>query len=94
MGSGNEKRRYIVTSFLIGWSHTENDPCYVVDAVVNDSAEYSIGNATPGGSFSFVMVFQRQMKSHCEDKMILPLCHQRDEISHAGYTAGHTGLMT
>ena len=27
MGSANEKRRYIVTSSLIGWAHTENDPC-------------------------------------------------------------------
>ena len=26
MGSANE-RRYIVTSSLIGWAHTQNDPC-------------------------------------------------------------------
>ena len=23
----NERRRYNVTSFLIGWVHTQNDPC-------------------------------------------------------------------
>ena len=23
----NERRRYIVTSSLIGWVHTQNDPC-------------------------------------------------------------------
>ena len=23
----NEKRCYIVTSFLIGWARTQNDPC-------------------------------------------------------------------
>ena len=27
MGSANERRRYIVTSSLIGWAHTQNDPC-------------------------------------------------------------------
>ena len=27
MCSANEGRRYIVTSFLIGWAHTQNDPC-------------------------------------------------------------------
>ena len=26
MGSANERRRYIVTSFLIRWIHTQNDP--------------------------------------------------------------------
>ena len=26
MGSANERWRYIVTSFLIGWAHTQNDP--------------------------------------------------------------------
>ena len=28
MGSANEKRRYNVTSSLIAWAHTQNDPCY------------------------------------------------------------------
>ena len=27
MGSANERRRYIVTSSLIGWAHTQNDNC-------------------------------------------------------------------
>ena len=26
----NERRRYIVTSSLIGWAHTQNDPCQVM----------------------------------------------------------------
>ena len=26
MGSANERRCYVVTSFLIGWAHTQNDP--------------------------------------------------------------------
>ena len=25
MGSANKRRRYIVTSSLIGWAHTQND---------------------------------------------------------------------
>ena len=25
--SANERRHYIVTSYLIGWAHTQNDPC-------------------------------------------------------------------
>ena len=27
MGSANERRSYIVTEFLIGWAHTQDDPC-------------------------------------------------------------------
>ena len=27
MRPANERRRYIVSSYLIGWSHTQNDPC-------------------------------------------------------------------
>ena len=27
MRPANERRRYNVTSSLIGWAHTENDPC-------------------------------------------------------------------
>ena len=27
MGSANEGRHYTVTSSLIGWAHTQNDPC-------------------------------------------------------------------
>ena len=30
MGSANEKRRYIVTSSLIGWAHTQNNPCIYI----------------------------------------------------------------
>ena len=26
MGSTNERMRYCVTPFLIGWAHTQNDP--------------------------------------------------------------------
>ena len=26
MGSFNERRRYNVTIFIIGWAHTQNDP--------------------------------------------------------------------
>ena len=28
MCSANDRRRYIVTSFLFGWAHTQNDPCH------------------------------------------------------------------
>ena len=27
MGPANERRRYTVTPSLIGWAHTQNDPC-------------------------------------------------------------------
>ena len=30
MHTANERRRYIVTSFLIGWAHSQNDPCSMV----------------------------------------------------------------
>ena len=28
--SANERRRYVVTSALLGWAHTHNDPCLLV----------------------------------------------------------------
>ena len=33
MDSANEVRRCIVTSFLIGWTHTQNDPWVSIDVV-------------------------------------------------------------
>ena len=30
MRLANERRHYIVTSFLIGWAHTQNYPCYLL----------------------------------------------------------------
>ena len=30
VGLANERRRYIVTSSLIGWAHTQNGPCWIV----------------------------------------------------------------
>ena len=30
MRPANERRRYIVTSSLIGWAHTQNDPCLII----------------------------------------------------------------
>ena len=32
MHPANERRRYIVTSSLIGWAHVQNDPLYVITA--------------------------------------------------------------
>ena len=29
MGSANDRRHYMVMSFVIGWTHTQNDPCFV-----------------------------------------------------------------
>ena len=29
MRPANERRRYILTSSLIGWAHTQNDPCLI-----------------------------------------------------------------
>ena len=35
MGSANERRRYIhvITPPLIGWIHTQNDPCFIHEEV-------------------------------------------------------------
>ena len=30
MGLANKRRRYNVTSFIIGWAHTKKDPCISV----------------------------------------------------------------
>ena len=35
MGTANGRRRYYVTPSLIGWAHTQNDPCAVVDKWLN-----------------------------------------------------------
>ena len=29
MGSANERRRYFVTLSLLGWAHTQNEPCFI-----------------------------------------------------------------
>ena len=37
MGSANERRHYYVTPSLIGWAHTQNDPCWcskLSDAII------------------------------------------------------------
>ena len=34
MRPANERRRYIVTSSLIGWAHTQNDPCKCQNAIM------------------------------------------------------------
>ena len=36
MGSANERRRYNVTSSLIGWSQNKNDPCMLVGRTGGD----------------------------------------------------------
>ena len=33
MHSANGRWRYNVTSFLIGWAHTQNDPCIIIDVI-------------------------------------------------------------
>ena len=38
MGSSNDRRRNIVTSSLIGWTHTQNDSC---NAMPHNSAKYT-----------------------------------------------------
>ena len=36
IGSGNQRRRYIVTSSLMGLAHTQNDPCRSFFSFAND----------------------------------------------------------
>ena len=40
MHPGYEGRRYIVTSSLIDWAHTQNDPCYHDDEIPRESTLY------------------------------------------------------
>ena len=57
MGSANERRRYNVTASLIGWAHTQNDPCDTVKlwesknrayvARINTMAEVANGSTSP-----------------------------------------------
>ena len=42
MGSANERRRYSVTSPLIGWAHTQNDLCFMSQCVTDQSFLFSI----------------------------------------------------
>ena len=39
MGSANERRRYNVTWSLIGWAHTQNDPCKQTRIEGNDKQQ-------------------------------------------------------
>ena len=45
MASANERRRYIVTSPLIGWAHTQNDPWYTIlnnDLILHPREIYNV----------------------------------------------------
>ena len=37
MRPANERRRYIVTSFLIGWTHIQNDPWFYLKSVMKSN---------------------------------------------------------
>ena len=60
MGSANERRRYIVTSSLIGWAHTQKEPyCVVWDALGRRPAVLSIlrhGDASQWTGSSLILV--------------------------------------
>ena len=49
MGSTNERRRYIVTSSLIGWAHIQNDPWYVTKTWSSSAAHAEV--LTPKSPF-------------------------------------------
>ena len=37
MRSTNERRSYNVTSSLIGWEYSQNDPCFISHIAANDT---------------------------------------------------------
>ena len=41
MGSANERRRYYVTSPLIGWANIQNDPWYIYKGYTGESVHIS-----------------------------------------------------
>ena len=43
MRLANERRRYIVTSYLIGWAHIQNDPCHYLFIALDMSCQISLG---------------------------------------------------
>ena len=38
MGPANERRRYVVTSFIVGWAHTQNDLWFRIPVYANGRA--------------------------------------------------------
>ena len=58
MDSANERWRYTVTSSLIGWTHTHNDPCIWdlnlvinIHAISRHSAGEKINSSPPGAAY-------------------------------------------
>ena len=42
MRQANERRRYIVTSPLIGWAHTQSDPCVMTEAEHHATSDFEL----------------------------------------------------
>ena len=66
MGSANERRRYIVTSSLIGWAHTRKDPVSPTHVAVSCPVTMSAKVPVPRDHCLLQHFFQMEMPCRCE----------------------------
>ena len=88
LGSANERQRYIVTSSLIGWTHTQNDP-YTVLLRVNAATKINhvhggwydrpLGQALKGKRH-FDEIFFNGCTRSCQFDNQRWKCHQNEDI--------------
>ena len=99
MRPANEKRRYLVTSSVIGWAHTQKDPWRFIDGdpaerIFNPSSAGPVNMRDPkfvittlaGPWFNIKMTSYQYRKSHCGDKTILRPSYLHNGISYTGKT--------
>ena len=90
MGSSNERRRYYVTPSLIGWAHTQNDPCnpqvslkrqaYIATA---DNMSHFIADLICQGSYKFPSLTTSPILSCIWTPQIRPLSQEANAIQAA-----------
>ena len=83
----NERRRYIVTPSLIGWAHTQNDPCILNNGRWPGSS--SVGQQTPTSvSIKWLLQQNREHKKVLKTKYFL---HQLPVVFHQRQYKGTYG---
>ena len=69
MRPANERRRYIVTSSLIGWVHTQNDPCtQIINAIW--SAQIFLGRFCTLPWYCWWFLLNRHKTTFCSISII------------------------
>ena len=74
----NERRHYFVTTSLIGWAQTYNQPWRYM---------WEVSSLRPGPRFNIKISSHQYRKSHCRDKTVVRSSYLQNGISYSGKTA-------